>query len=372
MDTKVFPDHYPERARQVLRAMSLTNGRGLYLLGSMSMRSQLYAGDYDGYEVARLHERTDADASEIFAREFQDAVRRVRNLADTYIGDIKAGAIWKWSVFREDAGVKNGKVSGYDARESRERLDELLRHNIISSVEHRDAEVRLVEKPTPAELLEAMSHIRFHIVRWTPAEVLKGSKQIRDGSILRLSEAFRTAGMVKMDVVSWVAQSFTDFSLIYELRNGDRVLNPTPLAISQSLKEDILALRSEGETFKSLKREFSLAKFQRDTAKVNRLTPILNSDLGRIYSVVSDLTTLIDLLSEERPSPRKVRDEVDALRVRLGNVYRLKDYLAAEPDILHDLGKALTSDHGTRLRHLTEARDNLHDLLNRAAERFVS
>ena len=42
---KNYPDGYSSDALEILTKMSFTNGRDLKILGSMSLRSQIYAGD---------------------------------------------------------------------------------------------------------------------------------------------------------------------------------------------------------------------------------------------------------------------------------------------------------------------------------------
>jgi hypothetical protein len=48
---KKFPDAFPNDVNEILNTMSFTNGEKIHLIGSMSIRSQLYAGDYDTYEI---------------------------------------------------------------------------------------------------------------------------------------------------------------------------------------------------------------------------------------------------------------------------------------------------------------------------------
>ena len=50
---KNYPDGYSSDALEILTKMSFTNGRDLKILGSMSLRSQIYAGDYDALEYVQ-------------------------------------------------------------------------------------------------------------------------------------------------------------------------------------------------------------------------------------------------------------------------------------------------------------------------------
>ena len=84
---KTFPDGFPNDVNDVLKAMSFTNGKGVKLSGSMAIRSQLYAGDYDASERIETH------GSKIHA---------VRSLVrNKFIGDIKSGSVEEWVIIQE-------------------------------------------------------------------------------------------------------------------------------------------------------------------------------------------------------------------------------------------------------------------------------
>jgi hypothetical protein len=51
---KKYPSQYPEDAVKVLNAMSFSNGKDIMIMGSSSLQSQKYAGDYDAYEIVKV------------------------------------------------------------------------------------------------------------------------------------------------------------------------------------------------------------------------------------------------------------------------------------------------------------------------------
>ena len=51
---KRYPDGYPDDVVDTLNLMSLTHGKKMKLAGSMPLRSQLYAGDYDAVEIVEI------------------------------------------------------------------------------------------------------------------------------------------------------------------------------------------------------------------------------------------------------------------------------------------------------------------------------
>jgi hypothetical protein len=88
---------------------------------------------------------------------------------------------------------------------------------------------------------------------------------------------------------------------------------------------------------------FALAKAQKNESAVKHLVPLLNSDLGRLYQIVSDLSVLHELL--ERPTSdtpiNEIRYQLDEMKARMGNLYQLRDFLKAEHDIIGQIESAL-------------------------------
>ena len=361
---KNLPADYGSDAIRVLNTMSFTKGKGVGLLGSMSLRSQQYAGDYDAFEIVNMKERTDEVALHMLATRFKQIMKEVRAIPNTYIGDIKAGSIEEWRVLPKSAMLENGKVVGMDVEKSKAVLDRLRKDNIISEKEYKESLSLLEGTMTPMRLLEAKKELKFHIVRWTPPEVERGFKVLQDKRRFTLEEAFSTPTITKMDVISLVQNNrYTDFSMIYYFRNKGTLLNPDVVDIAKSIKENIYYYTQVGNPFKALKRKFALAKMEKDAGTITKLTPILNSDLGRIYHVLGDIGTLIHLLEDFKPDQTIVRFEIDQFRNRLANVYQLKDYLKEEHTIIGEIESLLKAPLKSMLPKLEAMEERLDRIL---------
>jgi len=369
--TKEFPTNYPQDAVDVLTAMSFTGGRNVMILGSMSLRSQQYAGDYDAFEVV---ERDGNRPFEDLADDFQSIIKKLRGMPNTFIGDIKAGSIEEWRVLSKDAGVDNGRIVNYNASQSRSKLDQLYKDKVISKNEHTYSEKLLKDKPTAEEFLLARKQLKFHLVRWSVADVLAGAKRLRDGRTFTLEEAFQSPTIAKLDVIGFVQNNrYTDFSIIYEFHINGEVVNKDTVDIAKSLSEDIVLYKSENKPFKMIKRQFALAKFQGDTKTIKRLTPILNSDLGRLYSLSSDLGTLIVMLEDYTKVPLKeIRFELDQFKGRMANIYTIPDFLKEEHDLIGHLNSALKMSNRAQLvSRLREIQKSFDQTLNRNTEKAL-
>lgn len=331
--TKKFPTNYGERVVAILEAMSF--GGDLMVLGSGALRSQQYTADYDGYEIVKRKGGRDAVLAKL-AKEFQAIVREVKAMKDVWIGDIKVGVREDWRVVP--------LTDGWDVGVAKSKVSKLKSDGIIGADEAKEALALLQKATTKAGRIAAREGIKFQVLRWTPREVAAGSKRLRDGSTIQLATALGTPGITKLDVIGWLggAEGFTDFSVIYEFKTEGKVLNPSVGNVSKSLHESLIYYIHTGNYFKALKRQFAIAKYDGDTKRIARLVPVLNSDLGRLYQIVSDIETMVALLEDHTGvDAEDVREEVDGFIARLANIYTLKGYIKDEPRILSEIRRVL-------------------------------
>lgn len=376
--TKKFPEDYPEDALTILKAMSFTDFKGLTIFGSMSLRGQLYSADYDGYEVVEMEERSDEIALRSLAKAFRFMIRDLMRMQDVYIGDIKAGMVREWNVIGDEVKIVDGKVEKYNPIRSRMRLDNLFSKGIIDEEEHSKWKRLIKDKPSIEDILEMKKEIKPHIVRWTPEEVIQGFKELKGNIKFTLEDAFSSPAITKLDVIGLVQRSrYTDFSIIYEFRNKGKVLNIGMSDIEPALKESMYAYYYDKNYFKMAKRMFALAKYKKDNAIVAKLAPIFNTDLGLIYSVMSDIGTLIYLVEHEKQIPyERIKYQIDQFKARLANVYSLQKWFAEEP-FINDRIRFLSEMGQRRNRKeiyvatLQQIEEHLQKLLSYYAERML-
>jgi hypothetical protein len=322
---KDFPLNYPQDVLNLISIMAYDTSK-VKIVGSMSLKSQQYAGDYDMYEIVNGAYKNKDTAVSAYVKAFQDKIRQLMKTKDCYIGDIKAGIIKDWEVIPESSGILNGKIKGYDATKAKAKLEELASNKILTEEEVKYARGLIVEKPSVNEFVLMKKELRFHLVRWKPDEVLKGVVKLRDGSDYTLEEAFQAPAIVKLDVIAFVENSrFTDFSIIYLFKNKGKAINNVDLRDEEfAVKQDIVFYLASGNYFKVAKRMFSIARIKDDVKMLKSLNEMLNGDLGRLYSILSDLGTLIYLYENESSIPEeKIQYELDQVRSRLGNIYSL-------------------------------------------------
>ena len=220
----------------------------------MSLRSQLYAADYDTSQVVSLNYADDMTAVRWAVKRFKAMIKHLQGMRGLYVGDIKGGEVEAWKVIPDTATVREGRVVGYDADAARKHVKKLHEEGAITTDEMATAIQLLIKHPTVKHFMEIRDMVRFHLVRWTPAEVAKGYVVLRTGDRYTLEDAFKSSGLTKVDVVAFVGGSrYADFSCIYMLKNRGKVLNAPP---PDDIKMNLLALYTEGNFFKMAKLMF--------------------------------------------------------------------------------------------------------------------
>jgi hypothetical protein len=360
---KQYPENYSNAVMKVLDAMSLSGLKGLKVVGSASIRSQQFAGDYDATETLKVK-----SISEV-VEALRAMVKRVRMLPETYITDIKCGEVADWNVFSPRARIEDGQIKDFNITHSKGIVDRLEREKVVSPDEAKEMRALLSAATDDFGFMDAKKNIRVHILRWRPIDILNGVLDYRGRPFL-LEDAIQSGGLLKTDVVSNVHDRFTEFSVITDVFvNGTRV---TKLAepYERSIKEDIVYY-NKVSPFKALKRLFALAKYFKSAKAVEALVPILNSDLGRLYQIVGDLHTLLDLL--ERPSPpvTEIREQIDEVRQRLGNIYLLRDYLKGEHSTIGSIMSLLKTQPSGMKRKLEALIDRLEGILDDGTEKIT-
>jgi hypothetical protein len=361
---KKYPLNYPPDVLAVINALAF-DSTNVKIAGSMALMSQQYAGDFDLFEVVKSEAPTRNAAVESFCNGFQNNIKKLMKLPDCYIGDIKCGVVPEWEVVKGD--VKHGHVVGYDALEARRRLKQLEADGVISDEEAADAARLIKPSPTPEEFLIAQKEIRPQIVRWKPNDVLRGYVILRNGRRFTLAEGITSPTLSKIDAVSLVQNSrFTDFSCIYSFRWRSTILNDEKSEGLHEMKKNILYLESDGQYFKLSKRIFSLLKNTKSKL-LEPLSEMFNGDLGRIYSIISDIDTMLFLLDNEGAVPlKRLQYEIGQFRFRLGNVYSTKRVNTDR--VLDELVRLEKSPKGEMVRGLELLKNALSSILNNEAK----
>ena len=363
---KAYPSGYPNDAVEVLKSMSFTDGKNVNVVGSMSLRSQVYAGDYDAYEKVSFRGTKTLIVKKL-VNKFKSIIKSIQKIQLTYVGDIKSGSVEEWRIIQKP----------YNKEKSLEKLEELYKIKIISKKEFEEGKKRFIKNPSELDLLLLEQDFRPNIIRWKVWEVLKGFKILKDGRKFTLEEAFQTPTITKLDVMSWVQNNrFTDFSMIYEFIINGETINPGIKDLEKSILENIYVLHSEKKYYKMAKRLFSLAKYKNNTDILEILSPLFNGDLGRLYIVYGDIGTIEDLFEYENNLPySKLEFEFNQFKGRLSNI-SLPMYINKEKSMFDKIDtlvrmEKLPTNKSRILNLLGELKSDLLEILSKYTEKFL-
>ena len=368
---KKYPTDFSNQILNIIRALSFTDGKHVKLVGSYSLRDQVYAGDVDSIE--RIPARSIRDIVE----RFQNNVKQLVKMPFTYISDIKCGSIEEWIVVPDTATIRNGKVVGYDPVVVMKRVEELYTTKIITDEQYGMAK-RLVKKHVSLEeFIELQKELRFNIVRWNYKEIIIGHKFLQDGRRYTLEEAVQAPTITKMDIVSWVTGNhFMDFEMIYVFKIGNRIINKDLVDCNLAIKKSILMLRKQGNYFKLAKRMHALARYYNYKDDLEKIKTILVGDLGRLYNIYGDVSSLTFIIENVKELPKdKIAFETDYFITRLSNI-SLPSYLRHEKTIMSIVHQLSNKDlysykNPTILRLLEQLNEELFTILSKYTLRYL-
>lgn len=376
LEGKIYPLDYASDITNILNAMSFTDGDEIKIYGSMSYRSQLYAGDFDGYEIVNETSGSVENYIKYLVKKFKEIIKRLENIPSTYIGDIKCGSIENLNILGK-AYIHNNKIIDYNQNSAIEKLENVLTFKMINTKEFKQILAKLKPNLSVNEFLDLKEICKFNTIRWTPSEVLKGYRMLPNGLEYTLEDGFTSNGMTKLDVVSWIQNNrFTDFSIVYEFRYKNKVVNNFIGDNLYNLKENMLLQKYNKNYFKMSKRLFSLiaSNYGSETKILEKLSLLLTSDLGRIYNVYSDIKTLEYLIENHTRLPRKkIEFEIDQFKTRLSNILN-KQYLKDRPEILKIIVYLLNMhsiNRKTFLPKLLQIKGYLETILNSETEKYL-
>lgn len=358
MSRKVFPTNYPEDVKRVINTLLFPKSR-LEVAGSVSLRSQLYWGDIDCLQDIN------APNVEYVAEHLKRIVRDVIKLPNTYVADCKCGSVEAYRIIPRDVRIMGGKVINYNAEVSKQVVDKIP---YLSDKERVYYKKLLVTNPTVQQYFLMKDTFKDHILRWSAKDLLVGRVTRPDGKTMTLEEAIACPSMLKLDVVSWLqGNRFVEISMIYEIHIRGKIINER-FPLEHNIKENVVEYAQKGDYFKVLKRIFSLANLEKRKTTIDLLIPILNSDLGKMYQIVSDAKTILELL-ERHIYNADMKYEIDQFKQRLSYIANSNDFLSNEKSILALIEKA--EDRKTMVPALNELVEVLGNIMNGTTKKIM-
>jgi hypothetical protein len=176
-------------------------------------------------------------------------------------------------------------------------------------------------------------------LRWSYQDMMRGTKRMADGRIVRFQECLLMKSTLKLDMIAFIEGRFLDFSDNYFLKIGnDSNFFPHDIEtghLLNSIKHDYsFQMFSASNYFKALKRAFSYYKLEgegKNETKVNRLLAFFNSETGLLYKLTSEIKTIQIILEQDfrKPVLDQVRQNIQLIIEQLpgrANVRSILDH----------------------------------------------
>jgi hypothetical protein len=290
-----------------------------YPVGSFSFKSQLYPSDIDLNEKVNVTKKYKdiiyGDPYENAVSTMQDIVKNITNSGNSFLGDFKAGLD---DVYFIDINKSIKNIKDY--------IKVLHDEKYLNTTEYNEVILLLKDKDKLFEFFR-----NKYVLRWSLDEIKNGYKVLSNNRIKKLSDALKDKTIIKLDAWSFVNNRFIEITnlmdIIYNDKDGNiQYINDERPPYIEYLKAEIAKYMSDKyyNLFKVTKRLWILAKEYKDKKMLEKLTPLIRSDVAILYQVSSDLKLLLDMLDKIEANNLPIRNiykELDDIKNRLSYVY---------------------------------------------------
>ena len=305
---KKQPVEYDDNVREVFNLIAYHRDKP-EVMGSANLKSQMYSADFDLFE--KVYESKNlAEAKRDIYNVFKQMFSRIARLKDVYFIDFKMG--------RDDDLYLDKSVFKNPSRVAQFYL-ERRKAGLIN-----DEQLAKLKKSKDEDELYENAR-KLWTLRWDKKDIDRGYKELSRGRKKTFDDAIDDKVIVKIDVVAYINGKFVEFSNLWEFYSGKRSINLATTNIVESVKEDIRLYHKNKNWIKMLKRIFVLARLRKDIGVIEKLTQIMNSNIGLLYKIRADFGTIALVLEKGYKVPvERIHDAIQQLKAQLANVYQFR------------------------------------------------
>jgi uncharacterized protein YaaR (DUF327 family) len=293
------PEQINDKVINVIDDFSL---KGKYkIIGSNSLRSIQYGSDYD--IKTSLKEITPTTIAKLLQKEYKKATKN----PDIWIIDFKCG--------HDPRLVYKGDYSDHSIQKYLE--NPLIPAATKEKIKNSGGETRV-------ELVREL-----FILRWKPRDIAAGKIKLIDGKTRSLAECVMDKTTMKIDLVTKVGNQFAEMSENYYISIGGKnnvAKEPSLKEFLDSLEEEI-HYYSKWDSFKALKRLFSLLQAEGTKKNKNKLTKLIdffNSQVGYLNKIRAELGILEKVLtSDKKPKWEDVVANLQFIKEQISQIYKI-------------------------------------------------
>jgi len=329
---------YTNKVNEIIETISY-NTENSKAVGSFSFKNVgKYSADVDIFENFHVFAKNELHACKQIAAQIKQVIKQVKEKKDFWFSEFKAGIDERFKIGALGK-LEDGKVVGFNKKQAIAHLVKLVDENLIDQ-EIGFELISLVKQPMTSEIYEQIDKIirEFYVLRWKQDEVLKGKKKLVGNKFMSLVDAISYKSIVKLDCITYMQSRFIECTNVMILtwvdKKGDihylNIVGDNLAAyLTKGMKMETKKISDPKSAhfspMKLSKRIFAQAALKKDKAVVEKLIPLLTSDLALLYQVRADAEVIINMLTKlnskliKQLSP-EILTELDEFRSRLAGV----------------------------------------------------
>lgn len=171
-------------------------------------------------------------------------------------------------------------------------------------------------------------------IHWTSEEIYKGKRNKNadfNGHFgnKNLIDAVKEHALLKVDMVCPYYDKYIEATVVYLIKYKDGYFNYDPEwleahRVVSSIGNDALKQLNKGKYFKVIKRMFAILRYSKNEKYINIIKPLINSNISKLSSIGSDLSTLALLLELNKPiNINFTAGEVQSFKEKISNMLDL-------------------------------------------------
>lgn len=374
-------DEIPEEYIRMMELVSLPKEDGILKpFGSFINRSAQYWGDID--LLQQYNECcTIEEVGQKTAEHFKKILGDINANDDMWFSELKAGLDDRYDI---DIGYQKDGM-WYIADNLNLKIYDLFNRNLISIPELQYIDSILIKQHKSAQDYDNVYYIlrNRRILRWTDKEVFRGYKR-KSEKTFYLKDSVIQQTPLKIDILTQDSNGkFMEITNFISL-----TLNQEPINIDLKVDADPINLMPEIEKlyfsnkyfspFKMTKRAFAFLKAifkgsNKDLAKLRGLNTeytgellekyyqVLNSTLGILYNVRSELDVMRLLMKQKNPPVKRINERLAMLKTPLSNVLEInEEELKEQMKII----AAIIAERENKERRIEEFMDILNKIID--------
>ncbi len=320
------PESLPADTRQMIDLITIQ--KDIKPVGSQKFKIQKYPSDIDLFE--KYQTCCDLPTAKIkIVRELQKIAKRIQQSKVVYFGDFKAGRDDRYLIDLGQVNYLNHTIIGFNATKLANQISTLLKSKLLTSDEYVEI-IHLIHQPINIPNQEQLVDIfkSKQSIRWTLNEIIKGEKILIGGLKLTLGDAIAHDAIVKLDVWGQIQGGrFTEITnfMIFTYVDTSGQTYPVNIRLGnliESFMKDIILYSSQEhrKSMKLAKRIWQLSTYLDDVEMLQKITPLLQSEIGIPNQIASDIEVLKLMLNKVTNPPLElIIKEIDEFKSRLSS-----------------------------------------------------